>query len=113
MASAEAAAPRSTTSWRLPRPISDAFILLRIERDVEFIASYDGRSKTPSVELWDGIATELRASFPDTVGIDRVTGRFLLKMWSFIEKEVKVCEHRHGVGDGAIHCCPLRSSEVL
>lgn len=90
MAAPEDAAPRGTASWRLPRHVADAFVLLRIERDVEFIASFDGRSRKPSAELWEGIAEELRSTFSDIAGIEKVNGRFLVKKWSFIEKEVKV-----------------------
>lgn len=73
----------------LPRVVTDALVMLRIERDQQFLDSAAGRHRRTVGEIWDGIAAELNARFAEVRGLP-LTGRAAAKKWSYIETLAKV-----------------------
>lgn len=73
----------------LPHSVTDALVMLRLERDQQFLDSADGRHRRPSSEIWDAIAAELNTRFAGVAGLP-LTGRGAMKKWSYIEALAKV-----------------------
>lgn len=89
--------PRCGPTPPLPRDVSDAMILLRVEKEKKFLSAADGRSRNGSTRIWEDISAEMRATFGDREDLPAVslTPRSLSKRWSYVEKMFKV---------SALHC---------
>jgi hypothetical protein len=75
-----------------PADVVDAMIMLRIEKEKQFLKASDGRTRHTGRSLWIAIAAELKEMFGGRKDVSEevLNQRALGKKWSYIESTFKV-----------------------